>query len=288
VPQLAEDVPFAIVPILGECLVVYWLEHLASLGAREVIVVAADRPEQIQAAIGEGQRWGIKIKMVALHSEPTRAEALAQFGAGKDAEWMNQPHDAIVMDHLPGSPDKPLFDSYSSWFAALVEWMPRALTAARVRISEIRPGVWVGTGARIDSSAKLHAPCWVGDHVTVDSGAVVGPNAILEGRAVLSEGAQVIHSVVGPDTLVGRLTAVVSSLASGNCLINWHNDSILRVPDSFLLCSLSSDSQAQPGAPSVRPRSSAQPLRRLQADYPHQIVPGVPNQWAGLRSKDAQ
>ena len=287
-PQLAEEAPFAVVPIFGECLVFYWLEHIASLGAREVIVVAADRPEQIHAAIGGGERWGIKIEMVSLHSEPTRAEALAQFGAGTDAESLNPLHEAVVMDHLPGSPDSPLFESYASWFAALREWMPRALTAGRVRISEVRPGVWVGNGARIDATAKLNAPCWVGDHATVGSGAIVGPNAILEGRVVLGEGARVTHSVVGPDTLVGRLTAVIRSLATGSILINWQSDSILRVPDSFLLCSLSGGSRADDDVAPGRRRPAVQSRRGSEADYSGQIMSGVPNQWAGMRSKDAQ
>ncbi len=142
------------------------------------------------------------------------------------------------MDYLPRCPNLPLFDGYSNWFVALQAWMPLALTPARVRMTELRPGVWVGSGARIAPTAQLHAPCWIGDRAIVEADAIIGPGTILEDRAVVSEGAKVTQSIIGPDTLVGRLTAVQQSLAAGNVLVNWRNDSVLRVPDAFLLCSL--------------------------------------------------
>ena len=56
------------------------------------------------------------------------------------------PHAVVLMDHLPGRPDLPLFESYASWFAALRAWLPRALTPSRVRVSEVSPGIWCSPG----------------------------------------------------------------------------------------------------------------------------------------------
>ena len=67
---------------------------------------------------------------------------------------------------------------------------------------------------------------------------MIGPGVILEDRVVVGTGACITQSVVGPDTFVGRLTAVVQSLAAGSLLVNWRSGSVLRVPDAFLLCSL--------------------------------------------------
>lgn len=261
VPQLAEDGPLALAPILGEGIVSHWIEHLAVHGAREIRVVAADRADQVRAALGNGSRWGVQLEIVATSLEPTVAEAIARFRPTEEAGrpkhgvpaplsdvvgssqiattgWLAAPHDIVLMNHLPGCAGLPLFESYASWFAAVLAWMPRALTPARVRVMEIRPGIWVGRRAHVSPKAQLIAPCWIGDQVFVEPGAVVGPGAIIENRSVVEGEARVTQSWVGPDTFVGPMTALTSSLAWGSTLTNWRTDSSLQVPDPFLMCSL--------------------------------------------------
>ena len=119
-----------------------------------------------------------------------------------------------------------------------------ALTPARVRVKEARPGIWIGSRARISPSAELIAPCWVGDQAVVGAGATVGAGAILEDRSVVGANALVSQSWVGPDTSVGPMTSVTNSLAWGSTLIDWRTDSLLRVPDPFLLCSLATPRSA--------------------------------------------
>ncbi len=270
--RLADSVPLAIVPLFGESLASFWLEHVAALGARHVIVIAADRPELVHAAIGEGRRWGVQVEFVAAANEPTIAEAALGHRHGDEAGWLPAPHDIVAMNCLPGCPEQPLFESYAGWFAALQAWIPHALTPSRVRVSELRPGVWVGSGARLAPSAVLHAPCWIGDHVTIESDAVIGPGAILGDRVVVGSGACISQSVIGPDTFVGRLTAVVQSLAAGSLLINWRTGSVLRVPDAFLLCSLLDMPSLVPATGIMRAavtlgRATTKRLRRFAARF---------------------
>jgi hypothetical protein len=166
------------------------------------------------------------------------------------------------MNHLPGCAQLPLFESYASWFAALRAWMPRAITPGRIRMSEIRPGIWAGHRSHVSATAELIAPCWIGDQVFVDPGAIVGPNAILEDRCVVEAEARVVQSWIGPDTFVGPMTSVASSLAWGSSLTNWLSDSSLRVPDPFLLCSL-----APPAARAIKPlvRKVETPARPIES-----------------------
>ena len=238
VPQLSEDSPLALAPILGECIVSHWLEHLAVLGARHVQVIAADRADQVRAALGDGGRWGVRLEVIAAPVEPTVAEAAARYRPAGETGWLDPPHDTVSMTHLPGCQEFPLFESYASWFAALLAWMPRALTPARVRVTEIRPGIWVGRRAHVSPKAELIAPCWIGDQVFVEPGAIVGPGAVVENRSVVENEARVTQTWVGPDTFVGPMTALTSSLAWGSSLTNWRSDSSLQVPDPFLMCSL--------------------------------------------------
>ena len=52
--HLAGVAPLANLPILGQGLAEYWLEHLAVLGAKEVLVLAADRPHEVRARVERG------------------------------------------------------------------------------------------------------------------------------------------------------------------------------------------------------------------------------------------
>ena len=264
VPQLADDSPLAITPILGECVASHWIEHLAALGASHIQIIAADRASQVRAALGDGARWGVQLEVITARLEPTLAEAAARYQPAGTAGWLPAPHDIILLNHLPGCAALPLFESYASWFAALLAWMPRALTPARMRVSEISPGIWVGRRAHVSATAKLIAPCWIGDQAFVEPGAIVGPGAIIEDRSVVEDEARVRQSWVGPSTFVGPMTAVESSLAWGSSLTNWRTDSSLRVPDPFLMCSLAPPPTPAPTATPFA-RGTQSPLERVVA-----------------------
>ena len=238
VAALAEPSPLALAPILGKCLVEYWLEHLVGLGVKQALILATDRPDQVRAFVGDGKQWGLDLEVLPEIRELTPAEARAKYRAHDEASWLAEPNDVMILDHLPALPQRPLFTHYADWMAALGAWMPRAATPSRVGIRELQPGVWVGLRARVSPGAELRAPCWLGENVCVGPQAVIGPMAILEHRVCVDAGASISHSVVGPETFVGELTELRNSLAFGRTLINWQTGSHIKVPDPFLLCSL--------------------------------------------------
>ncbi len=238
VPHLADSGPLATAPILGGCLAVHWIEHLAAMGAREITILAAGGCDRVLAAVGDGAQWGVRVSVIDSNFEPTREAAAERYRPHGEPGWLPAPYDIVPLSHLPGCPQMALFEGYANWFAALAAWMPMALTPARVRVKEVRPGVWIGSRARVSADAELIAPCWVGDQAVVGAGATVGAGAILEDRSVVGARATVTQSWVGPDTSVGPMTSVAHSLAWGSTLIDWRTDSMLRVPDPFLLCSL--------------------------------------------------
>jgi glucose-1-phosphate thymidylyltransferase len=67
--------PLALLPIMGRALLDLWLEKLASEGVKQVTLLAADRPDQIRHAIGNGGRWGLKITVIPVASEPSIEQA---------------------------------------------------------------------------------------------------------------------------------------------------------------------------------------------------------------------
>jgi len=236
VAALAETAPLANASILGKKLIEHWLEQLFCFGAKEVLVLAADRPEQVREFVGRGQRWGLRVEVLPETRELTAAEGLAKYG--DEAGWLPAPYHAIVMDHLPGLPAHPLFRSYAHWFAALQAAIPKAAPPDRIGLRQIKPGVWAGARTRLSPKAELRAPCWLGEEACVGDGAVVGPNVVLESKVFVERGAEISDSVVGPETFVGEFTEMRHSIACGSTLVNWRLDSTINVPDAFLLCSL--------------------------------------------------
>lgn len=237
VAALAENGPLALAPVCGKRLVDYWLEYLASAGAKEVLILSNDRAEMISAHVGDGARWGLRVAVQKEISERTIAEARAKFKAADNSSWLPAPDDVIFMDRLPQSPEFPLFTSYANWFAALMDWMPRAATPDRIgRV--IKLGVWAGLHARIAPTAELRAPVWIGDNVRIGTGAIIGPNAVIEGKSFIEPRAKICDSHIGAETYIGEFVNVEHSIALGHTLISWKYNSVIQVPDEFLLCSV--------------------------------------------------
>ncbi len=103
---------------------------------------------------------------------------------------------------------------------------------------EWRSGVHVGLRTRIDETANVTAPCWIGEGVTVGAGAVIGPRTIIESHSIIADQAIVQESWVWSETFVGELTEVRNSFVNGSRILNWANGSQVIAPDEFLLCSL--------------------------------------------------
>ena len=221
---LSRKTPLALVPVLGASVLSHWLTALADDGVKEVIVLASDRPDQVRSALGRGERWGLIIRVRAEPMEITVAEAKKRFAAKK----------IILVDRLPALPDVPLFETHAGFFAALKLWLPLA-GQQRVGTREIKPGVWTGLRCKLDPSAKLTAPCWLGDNVWVGAEAEIGPDAFVEDAAFVDSAAEVTASWIGPRTYVGSLTQIGNSFAWADGLQNHINGSFSEIVDIFLL-----------------------------------------------------
>jgi NDP-sugar pyrophosphorylase family protein len=242
VAELSRLAPLAAVPLLGQSLLEYWLTHLALGGFKEVHILADDRAEQISKLAGSGARWGLKVEVTTEVRELTAAQAQIKYAAELP---VSGPSAIAVMEHFPGEPDCPLFTSYSNFFAGLARWMPKAKTIDRVGVREVQPGIWLGRHAHVSPDAQLHAPCWIGQNAIVGAHCVIGPMAVLEDRSFVEGGAEIVNSIIGPDTFVGKLAALRRSLALGNMLINWQTNSIAQISDAFLMCALRRQANAK-------------------------------------------
>ena len=81
---LTDHTPKPLLPVGGKPLIVWHLERLSYAGFREVIINHAHLGSQIEAALGNGQRWGLSIRysaeMIALETAGGIANALPLLG----------------------------------------------------------------------------------------------------------------------------------------------------------------------------------------------------------------
>lgn len=249
VPLLARRLPLVMQPYFGRTLLDYWLEHLACAGVSHVTVLAADHLDLVRALVRNGERWGLKAEVWREPRHRTAALVRAEFRSQDepDADWLPEPEDVAVLDHFPGRPGAPLFQSYPGWFKALQDFLPRAAGPHRIGVREIKPGIWAALRARVSPLAQLRAPCWIGERAQIGPRCIIGPEAIIEDGALVDSDCEIAFSVVGPQTFVGKWTEVRHSLAWGDGLLNWRNGSFVSVPDPFLLCALG------PSTPNINP-----------------------------------
>jgi MurNAc alpha-1-phosphate uridylyltransferase len=59
---LTDTVPKALVPVLGKPLIAWHLERLARAGFRDAVVNVAHLGEKIEAALGDGSRFGLSLR----------------------------------------------------------------------------------------------------------------------------------------------------------------------------------------------------------------------------------
>ena len=239
VPKLEQKLPLAIQTYFGRTLLDYWLEHLAGSGVSHVTVLAEDHLGLVRALVRNGERWGIKAEVLRKPRQLTLAAMRAEYRGSDEANWLPEPHDITLLDHFPGLPQFRLFQTYSGWFEALQQFLPRAAGTCRIGMREIQPGIWVSVRACISPLARLHAPCWIGEHATIGPRCIIGPQSIVEDGAFVESDSEISASVIGPQTFIGKWTEVRRSLAWGESLLNWETGSFVSVPDPFLMCSLS-------------------------------------------------
>ena len=232
---LAARRPLILLPVLGRTLLDRFLADVFQRGLRSVSIGAADRPEVIREALRNGEPWGLDAELTPLVDEPPELP-------GTD-----------LLDHLPGSMDSA-FTDYRAWFATIRTAFFHG-GVPRLGMREVSPGVWIHARAKVDPTASLAAPCWVGERVQVGPGAQLGPGAYIEDDCFIERGAAIEETWVGPGTYVGAFTELLDSLAWGHTLCKWTTGAVTEVADAFLLSAL--QPAARPGSASLVGRSAA-------------------------------
>lgn len=223
VPALGRRRPLVLAPFLGQTVLEHTLAALATAGVRQIRIEASDRADQLQEVVGSGQTWGLKV----------------EFSSAHDLNDDSAEDQVMTLDHLPQLPQQPLWSSYRDWYNA-----QRALLSSvarqRVGMREIAPDVFVGLRSQVAADARLIGPCWIGANVHISPGTLIGQGTVLEDGSYIDSGAEIIGSVVGPQTYVGSCTEIRDSFAWGSDLLQLDTGSVIEVSDPFLLSAVKS------------------------------------------------
>lgn len=73
---LGERAPVALIPLASRPVIVYAIEALATAGVRDVTVVASKGSEDIEQALGNGERWGLSLRVALTKGDEAPREVL--------------------------------------------------------------------------------------------------------------------------------------------------------------------------------------------------------------------
>lgn len=273
-PSLAALVrrrPFQLLPILGRPLLAYQLDTASSYGFERVVVLSDDRPETIRRAVGNGQRWGLKVEVRAVGRGLDIAQQLERVTLGSGPTWIHAPTALVAPSNDPERRQPPasgLRDRHG-WLLARWEGRPIPATPAassgsctswrldspgdvhRAHLDlmvdpgavvvpgfEVSPGIIVARGSRFSLGAVLETPVFVGAYARCSHQANLGPHVALGDHALVDESATLRRAVVMPGTYVGRMLEVDGVILDGQVIVNAADGTVAVIGDDLLLADL--------------------------------------------------
>jgi carbonic anhydrase/acetyltransferase-like protein (isoleucine patch superfamily) len=130
---------------------------------------------------------------------------------------------------------------------------------------EVRPGIWIGSGAHIEKGARLVAPVFLGARARIRANAVVTRGSAVEEHAVIDCDTVVEAATIMPFTEIGPGLDVVYCVAGDGQLHSLRRGTSVAIEDARLLRERSENVV-------VRLASS---VARLATFLPRQIVLGL-------------
>jgi acetyltransferase-like isoleucine patch superfamily enzyme len=104
---------------------------------------------------------------------------------------------------------------------------------------QIRPGVWLGEGARIERGARVLAPAFIGAHAVVRPAAVVTRFSAVEHHAEVDCGTVIENANVLPCTYIGAALDVAHAVVGNQRLLNLPRNVEIEIADPKLVRTLS-------------------------------------------------
>ncbi|MFL6439363.1 MAG: hypothetical protein ACJ71Q_17445 [Terriglobales bacterium] len=130
---------------------------------------------------------------------------------------------------------------------------------------QVRPGVWVGCGARVDRGVRLVAPCYVGASSKIRAGALITRGTSIEHHCIVDCGTVVESSTLLPLSYLGAGLDLMHSVVGTKRIVSVKYSAELAVEDATLV-------SAVPATSALRTLSHA---TNLLAFVPRQMIRSI-------------
>jgi mannose-1-phosphate guanylyltransferase/phosphomannomutase len=110
----------------------------------------------------------------------------------------------------------------------------------------MQPRVWVGEGAELDPSVKLHAPVVIGKNSRIESGVIIEPFTVIGDDVVIKSDTIIERSVIHDHVYIGSGTVARGAIVGRNTNVRAH----VRLEEGSVIgdeCFLGSDVVVNPG-----------------------------------------
>jgi len=100
---------------------------------------------------------------------------------------------------------------------------------------QIRPGIWIGAGARVHRTVRLVAPCYVGSYSKVRKGALITRGSAIEHHSVVDCGSAVEASTLLPLSYLGAGLDLTHSILGNKRIVSVKYAAEVEVEDKSLV-----------------------------------------------------
>jgi len=115
-------------------------------------------------------------------------------------------------------------------------------TAIQPAGQQVRPGIWIGNGTKIERSVRLVAPCYVGPSSKVRTGSLITRGSSIEHHCVVDCGTVVESSTMLPFSYLGAGLDLSYSIVGSRRIVSLRHDAELEVEDESLVSALPASS----------------------------------------------
>lgn len=131
--------------------------------------------------------------------------------------------------------------------------------------SEVRPGVWAASTARIHPRARIVAPAYIGEHARICASAVITRFSTIEHHAVVDCGTVIENTTVAPYTYVGAGLDLNYSVVGNGRIANLRRDVEVEIKDPKLVATV----------PTSAPVRALRAMAGLATYVPQQFIRGL-------------
>jgi lipopolysaccharide/colanic/teichoic acid biosynthesis glycosyltransferase len=271
---LQEYLPLPLLPLADKPFLQHIVEYLASQGVRRFDFVLSHLPEKIEAALGDGARWGCAFHyhLLPLHGDPLRlvrdivgarqeAVVLGTSEVLPELDLAVIPPSTLITHSgvwtgwgvvTPADLNLPNFDGLARIEATQrlsMESGAEFLRSQRLALDlafpgiaiagrQADPGIWVARNVALHPTAQLTPPVYIGENCRIGRGVQLGPSAVIGQNCIVDAHTIVHNSMVGAGTYVGEGLELDAVIVDRNRLLNIRLETSLLASESFLLGSL--------------------------------------------------